>query len=95
MALQTQQNGGHSFDSLEFVLSWNANQHTQILSHLALFDIERAAYPDRFDSWTKAQISPYINVVIDAFGYDRCMFGGNWFVVNLFSSYDRWAEVRL
>jgi L-fuconolactonase len=31
--------------------------------------------------------------VLDAFGYDRVVFGGNWFVVKTYSTYKRWASV--
>ena len=55
---------------------------------------ERAVGPYRkFDDWSQAQVEPYINAVIEAFGSDRIVFGGNWFVVTRFSTFNRWTDV--
>jgi L-fuconolactonase len=43
-------------------------------------------------SWTPEQLEPYILHVLTAFGEDRVLFGGDWPVVTLASSYRRWAE---
>lgn len=42
--------------------------------------------------WSDADLAPYINHVLAAFGEDRVMFGGDWPVVTLASSYARWVE---
>jgi predicted TIM-barrel fold metal-dependent hydrolase len=39
--------------------------------------------------WTHARIKPLVAEAIDAFGADRCMFGSNFPVDRLFSSYAR------
>jgi L-fuconolactonase len=44
------------------------------------------------ESWQSADLEPFINVVLEAFGEDRVMFGGDWPVVLLASSYQRWFE---
>jgi L-fuconolactonase len=41
--------------------------------------------------WTEAEISPYIEHAIDCFGYDRVMFGGDWPVSELATSYASWV----
>ena len=46
-------------------------------------------------SWTKEQLKPYIDHVIDCFGFDRVMFGGDWPVATLASDYPRWVETLL
>jgi L-fuconolactonase len=46
---------------------------------------------DWFD-WTVDDLRPYVNVVIDAFGPDRLMFGSDWPVCLLASSYQRWVD---
>ena len=43
-------------------------------------------------SWESWQLAPYVARAIEVFGEDRVMFGGDWPVVLLASSYRRWAE---
>ena len=38
-------------------------------------------------SWSTQSIKPWIETCLDAFGVERCMFGSNWPVDRLFSSY--------
>jgi len=42
--------------------------------------------------WQPADLEPFINVVLGAFGEDRVMFGSDWPVALLASSYQRWFE---
>lgn len=42
--------------------------------------------------WTRDDIEPYIAHAIECFGFDRCMFGGDWPVCELASSYRRWID---
>ena len=42
--------------------------------------------------WTPAQIAPYIAEAIAAFGIERVMFGSDWPVVNLASSWGGWVS---
>lgn len=42
--------------------------------------------------WTADQIKPYIIETIEAFGIDRVMFGSDWPVVNLASSFSGWVN---
>jgi L-fuconolactonase len=43
-------------------------------------------------AWTRAQIEPYIRHTIDCFGFERTLFGSDWPVCELASSYRRWVE---
>ncbi|MFC3898806.1 amidohydrolase family protein [Lentzea rhizosphaerae] len=43
-------------------------------------------------SWTVADLRPYFEVVLDAFGADRLMFGSDWPVCLLAASYDEWLS---
>lgn len=43
-------------------------------------------------AWTTADLKPYIDHILHSFGEDRVMFGGDWSVVLLASSYKRWVE---
>lgn len=47
---------------------------------------------DHYDSWTVPQFTPYVTHAIQAFGWDRVMFAGNWMEVNHYSSWRRWVE---
>jgi len=40
-----------------------------------------------WQAWTAADIRPYADVVLDAFGPDRVMFGSDWPVCELAASY--------
>src|SRR5579859_645896 len=43
--------------------------------------------------WTPAELEPYVSHVLDVFGQDRVLFGGDWPVVTLAASYQRWVSV--
>jgi L-fuconolactonase len=43
-------------------------------------------------AWTPADLAPYVAHVIDVFGEDRVLFGGDWPVALLASGYQRWVE---
>ncbi len=44
------------------------------------------------ERWTADDLRPYVEHVIARFGEDRVMFGGDWPVALLASSYRRWVE---
>lgn len=44
-------------------------------------------------SWTDAEVAPYISHAIDCFGFERVMFGGDWPVSELATSYRRWLDL--
>ncbi len=41
--------------------------------------------------WKPADLKPYIDHVVECFGFDRVMFGGDWPVSTLASDYPRWV----
>ena len=43
--------------------------------------------------WTANQLAPYIDTAIDAFGFDRVMFGGDWPVALQAIRYRQWVEL--
>ena len=43
--------------------------------------------------WTEGQLSVYLGTVLDAFGPRRVMFGSDWPVCLLASTYQRWYDV--
>ena len=42
--------------------------------------------------WTPEDLAPYLAHALEVFGEDRVVFGGDWPVLLLASSYDRWVE---
>ena len=47
------------------------------------------------ESWSEQQIRPYLLHAIDAFGPSRCMYGSDWPVATLATTYVRWLELVL
>lgn len=45
------------------------------------------------NAWTKEHLRPYIDHVIDCFGFDRVIYGSDWPVSTLATEYPRWIEV--
>jgi L-fuconolactonase len=43
-----------------------------------------------FSAWTPEDLQPYVDHVLDCFGTERVMFGGDWPVVNLAGDYALW-----
>jgi len=46
-----------------------------------------------FSSWSEAQLRPYFDTVLEAFGPQRLMFGSDWPVCLVASGYTRWHDV--
>ncbi len=44
------------------------------------------------ENWTREDLRPYIDHVVDCFGFDRIMFGGDWPVARLACEYPVWVE---
>jgi L-fuconolactonase len=44
------------------------------------------------EHWKKEDLRPYIDHVIDSFGFDRVMYGGDWPVAYQATEYPRWVE---
>lgn len=43
-------------------------------------------------NWTPADLRPYIDHVIDCFGFDRVIYGGDWPVAFQAAEYPRWVQ---
>jgi L-fuconolactonase len=43
-------------------------------------------------TWTKEDLKPYIDHVLECFGFGRVMFGGDWPVATQATEYPRWVE---
>jgi L-fuconolactonase len=45
-----------------------------------------------WDRWSPKMIAPYIDTVLEAFSPSRLMFGSDWPIVTLASTYSRWVD---
>lgn len=45
-----------------------------------------------WNSWTMDTLKPYIDTVVEAFGTERIMFGSDWPVCLVASSYEKWLK---
>jgi len=46
-----------------------------------------------YTNWTEAQLQPYVDTVLEAFGPKRLMFGSDWPVCLVACSYTRWQTL--
>jgi len=46
-----------------------------------------------FTNWTPEQLVPYFDVILNAFGPDRLLFGSDWPVCLVATSYKNWADL--
>lgn len=44
-------------------------------------------------NWTRDQIRPYVEYTLERFGFGRCMYGGDWHVLELAAPYPEWVEI--
>jgi L-fuconolactonase len=47
------------------------------------------------ERWTAADVRPYLEHALARFGEERCLFGSDWPVATLATSYERWRAVVL
>ena len=45
-----------------------------------------------WDHWTEADLKPYIDTVIECFGFERLVFGGDWPVVLQAAQWQQWKS---
>jgi L-fuconolactonase len=45
-----------------------------------------------FTTWQKEELKPYIDHVLECFGFGRVMYGGDWPVASMATTYPRWVE---
>jgi L-fuconolactonase len=64
-------------------------RHAQVACKTSGLVTESAA------DWQPRDLTPYLDVLLDAFGPDRLVFGSDWPVVNLAGGYARWADALI
>ena len=45
-----------------------------------------------FEKWTPEDLKPYIDHVIESFGFDRVIYGSDWPVAAQATKYPRWVD---
>jgi L-fuconolactonase len=70
-------------------------QHMRELAHFPNVVCKLSGVTTEADhaNWTREQLRPYIDHVIDVFGFNRIMYGGDWPVSELAGKYTDWLEV--
>jgi L-fuconolactonase len=46
-----------------------------------------------YHNWTSSQLQPYFDVILEAFGSDRLLFGSDWPVCLVATSYKNWVNI--
>ena len=54
--------------------------------------LQTTSRPISRERWTPDDLAPYLARTLEVFGEDRLIFGGDWPVLLLASSYERWIE---
>ena len=47
------------------------------------------------ENWKEDDLKPFLEHIVECFGFDRLVFGGDWPPVELASSYEKWVETLL
>jgi L-fuconolactonase len=72
---------------------WREQMKT-LASHRNVFcKISGVANEPDHAGWTREQLKPYIAHAIECFGFERCMYGGDWHVMELAIAYPEWVSV--
>jgi L-fuconolactonase len=45
-----------------------------------------------WQGWRTKDLKPYVDTVLESFGFDRVLFGGDWPVCTVATNYQRWLE---
>ena len=72
---------------------WQANLRELARRENVYCKISGMVTEAEWHSWSEAQLWPYMETVLSAFGAKRLMFGSDWPVLNLASDYGAWIEV--
>ncbi len=80
-----------------FIADGTMSPWAEMVQELAGYDntwckISGMANEADMERWTAADLGPYVKRVVEVFGWDRVMFGGDWPVALLATTYDRWVN---
>jgi len=71
---------------------WWANLHKLAELPNVVCKISGIVTEANHERWQPADLEPFVNGALDAFGEERILFGGDWPVMLLASQYGRWYE---
>jgi L-fuconolactonase len=71
---------------------------TELMRHLALREhcyckVSGLVTEAVWDQWTDEQLTPYWETVLGAYGPERLLFGSDWPVALLATTYERWSSI--
>jgi L-fuconolactonase len=72
--------------------SWATQMHELAKRPNVCCKLSGLATEAEWQQWTSASLEPYWRVVLDAFGPSRLLFGSDWPVSLLATSYQRWVD---
>ena len=74
------------------IAGWEANMRMLARETDALCKVS-GLVTEAAEGWTPSDLRPYVDVLLDAFGPDRLMWGSDWPVSLLASDYAEWEAV--
>jgi L-fuconolactonase len=72
---------------------WRNNLTNLALRHNVYCKLSGMLTEANWSTWIESELRPYVEVVLEAFGPKRIMFGSDWPVLLAAGSYQRWIEV--
>ena len=72
--------------------SWNLAIHELARRDNLVCKLSGMVTEADWQTWSPAQLKPYFDTVLEAFGPSRLMFGSDWPVLTVACSYTRWSE---
>lgn len=72
--------------------AWGKNLHALSQRQNVYCKVSGMVTEADWTTWTQSQMQPYFDTVLSAFGPSRMMFGSDWPVLTLASSYRRWID---
>ena len=72
---------------------WRENLRNLARRHNTYCKVSGMATEAKWNSWTEQELTPFFETVFEAFTPQRTMFGSDWPVVRLASTYGDWAAL--
>lgn len=72
--------------------AWGNNLHALSERQNVFCKLSGMVTEAEWTTWTESQMQPYFDTVLSAFGTSRMMFGSDWPVLTLGSTYGRWID---
>ena len=72
---------------------WKTNMTELARRHNVYCKLSGLVTEANWSTWTENDLRPYVDVVLEAFGPRRIMFGSDWPVLLVAGTYKRWVEV--